>query len=281
VIQALAFVESACTREPFVAVLNSFFDESGKFKDHKVVSFCGVCATSSALHRFDEEWNGLLRRANLPSLTMKRALEHHRRLSSSIPKQTSSERTEILKPFASCIRDHLELGVAIGVDVQAYSALSPQAKRSIGNSNDPYYLSFMRCLTELASHVQGDDKVSFICDDGEDTALNCYKFYRTIRKLVPEWKERLVSLSFADDQHFPALQAADMLSSLTRLEARRRFYLEGHDYRDLVNHLMANSTPTSIQWKGLYLGNRELQQLSDELDLVRERRTHGMDNPQG
>jgi hypothetical protein len=269
-IEALQVLEA--NREPFMAILNSFFDESGKFKDHKVVSFCGVCAAPSRLKTFEEEWNVILRRTGLASLTMKRALEYHRRLSPSIPKQTPAERIEVLKQFSSCIRNHLELGVAIAIDVPGYAALSPNARRSIGNSKDPHYFSFMRALTQTAEYAQGDDKVSFICDDGEETALNCYKFYRIIRKLEPEWKKRLVALSFADDEHFPALQAADMLSSLMRLEARRRFYREGHDYQSLVLHLMADSTPSSIQWRAVFFGKQELQSLSDELERVRARR---------
>jgi hypothetical protein len=180
-------------------ILSSFFDESGKFKDHKVVSFCGVCATSARLNVFGNEWNELLRRSSLPYLTMKKALQHHRVLSASIPKQSAAERTEVLKPFSSCIRNNLELGVVIQIDVQGYADLSPHARRSIGNSRDPYYLAFIRSLTQLAEYSP-NASVSFICDDGEDSAIPCYKFYRQIRKLEPAWRDKLVSLSFADDK---------------------------------------------------------------------------------
>ncbi len=254
-----------------MVILNSFFDESGKFKDHKVVSFCGVCATPSKLHIFDEEWRELLRRFDLPYLTMKRALANHRALSPKIPKQSADDRAEALKPFSSCLRNNLEVGVVIQIDVQGYAALSPKARKSIGNANDPYYLAFIRSLTELTAYAHGEINVSFICDDGEDTALPCYKFYRQIRKLNPIWRDRLVSLSFADDKKFPGLQAADMLASLARLEARRRFYREHHDYRGLVNHLLADSVPTSIQWLHLSLGKSELQSLSNALDKLKQR----------
>lgn len=260
-------MELALRRQTLMLVLSSFFDESGKFKDHKVVSFCGVCATPARLNVFGEEWNELLRRSGLPYLTMKRALAHHRALSSNIPKQSASDRIEALKPFSSCIRDNLELGIVIQIDVQGYAELSPHARRSIGNSKDPYYLAFVRSLTQLAEY-SSNASVSFICDDGEDTALNCYKFYRQIRKLDHTWRERLVSLSFADDKKFSGLQAADMLASLARLDARRRFYREQYDYKALAHHLMANSTPTSIQWRHVSLGRSELKSLSDALDKI-------------
>ena len=169
----------------FMAILSSFFDESGKFGDHKVVAFCGVCATPSKLGLFEQEWNALLRHVNLPFLTMKKALAHHRRLGPSIPKQSPEQRTEILSPFVKCIRGHIDLGVLVQIDVQGYHMMSPNAIRKIGNSPDPYYPAFLRGLTELAEYVGEDDRVSFICDDEEATAINCYKFYRRIKKTLP------------------------------------------------------------------------------------------------
>src|ERR1700683_88712 len=40
--------------------VTSFFDESGKFKDHKVISFGGVSSYNEDFPAFAEEWNRLL-----------------------------------------------------------------------------------------------------------------------------------------------------------------------------------------------------------------------------
>jgi hypothetical protein len=95
-----------------MAIFQAFFDESGKFKDHQVVSFCGVCSPLYRIQEFEEDWKGLLRSYELPCLTMKRALEHTRRLSPQVDKQSAKERNEALTPFALCIRKHFEIGVA-------------------------------------------------------------------------------------------------------------------------------------------------------------------------
>src|SRR5689334_5634926 len=86
-----------------MAVVSVFFDESGKFRDKKVISLCGLFATESAIGRFQEKWGELLRRSNLPFLKASQALRAHRELSNIIPRQSVENRIEALKPFAACI----------------------------------------------------------------------------------------------------------------------------------------------------------------------------------
>ncbi|MFZ0283620.1 MAG: hypothetical protein WAL32_00175 [Terriglobales bacterium] len=39
-----------------MGILHSFFDESGKFQDHRIVAFCGLGASPSQLKDFDAQW---------------------------------------------------------------------------------------------------------------------------------------------------------------------------------------------------------------------------------
>jgi hypothetical protein len=259
------FFQSACEREPIVMLVNSFFDESGKFNDHRVVSFCGVCLTPHALKMFDEKWESLLRVSELPFLTMKRALEAHRQLSAVIPKQEPKERIEALKPFADCIRDHIEMGVAIAIDVEGFSQLSEKAKKKLGHTKDPHYISFLQAIVAVVStHAHEDDRVNLICDDEEATALPCYHFYRRVKKIEPEARKKMVALSFADDQQFPGLQASDMLSSLVRLEACRRFFRWHYDYHDLFSYL--TSEKQGVRWAGAIYTKSKLKDLERYLE---------------
>jgi hypothetical protein len=57
-----------------------------------------------------------------------------------------------------------------------------------------------------------------ICDDDRSTAWDCYWHYRGIKAANEDVREKIVSLGFPNDQYFPALQAADMLAYLSRLE---------------------------------------------------------------
>jgi hypothetical protein len=73
------------------------FDESGKFKDHKVVS---IGCVGGYVERFDgdfgHEWESLLNRYGLRVLSGKESLNHRRPLSKKAPCLGVAERTEAL-----------------------------------------------------------------------------------------------------------------------------------------------------------------------------------------
>lgn len=96
--------------------------------------------------------------------------------------------------------------------------------------------------------MRDEDKLSLICDDDEGTALNCYRLYRRIKKVLPDLRPKLVSLAFADDEVFVPLQAADFLSSLARLDALRKFHRQYYEYLPLFNELTHQSSPGGIKW---------------------------------
>jgi uncharacterized protein DUF3800 len=246
-----------------MAILYAHFDESGKYKDHKVVSFCGVCASLSDLQSFEREWGALLQKNGLPWLTMKRALKTTVKLSDVIPVQPANERIEALKPFAQCIKEFLELGVLMAIDVAAFNSMSLTAKKKVGGSADPYHTAFLRVMMLLADYAQGNH-ISLICDDDNETAVTSYRYYKRLRPVDSVRGEKFVALTFADDEHFLALQAADMLSSLTRLEAKRRFFSDYYDYVPLFNYLTDGEH--KLTWQACFADQSALIKLSKGLD---------------
>lgn len=215
---------------------HGYFDESGKIQD-PVVAFCGFVAPIANVQAFESEWNGILRSYEMECLSMKRAFKATAPLSRVIRKQSFAERIDTLKPFADCIRKHLEFGIATSIDVQAYKAIPVRAKKNLGGSNNPHFVVFLAGVMATLRHLRSDDKISLICDDDEETALDCYKFYRRVRKIHEGCRRRFVSLTFADDASFPMLQAADMLAGLVRMRSRFLFYRTPNDYVPLFNYL--------------------------------------------
>ncbi len=249
-----------------MAVFQAFLDESGKFKDHKVVSFCGLAAEVGRMRQFSDEWERLLRRYELPSLTMKRALRINVKLSPQIKAQSPQERIEALKPFADCIREYAEVGIAIAIDVDAYSALSVEAKKRLGGSDDPHYLAFMQGVLGVIKYIPDGDKISIVCDDDESTALNCYKLYRRMCRIEQSARESLVALTFANDDVFVPLQAADFISSLVRYEAHRRFNGKRYDFLPLLRHLTA---PPSMKWILSFWDKAHAQKMGQALEKMK------------
>jgi hypothetical protein len=247
-----------------MAIFQAFFDESGKFKDKRVVSFCGLCSPLPRIREFEEDWKGILRHFGLQSLTMKRALRHKIAFSPKDKANSADERNRVLQPFIECIRKHFELGIAITVDVEAYKKWPPQARKRVGGSDDPHYFAFLCGATGPAKHLTNDeDRFSLVCDDDQSTAMNCYRLYSRVRAINDELRRKMISITFADDDVFVPLQAADLLASLCRLEAGRRFH---RDYYEYMRSFTALTCPGSgMYWAVSFYGEERINNLGDKL----------------
>jgi hypothetical protein len=206
-----------------MAILSSYWDESGKFEDNNVISFCGLCLSPSKIERFEEEWRELLRRNGLPYLKTSDALREDRSLSDLVPAQSVSERIEVLKPFVSCLTEKFELGVAIAVNVEAFRRTKEHIKRQISGGEDPFYLAYLTAIAHFANYRQSSDPVALVFDDDEKTAKHCLTLYRKMKIEDADFRAALASITFADDRAYLPLQAADLLAGLVRLQSGFEF----------------------------------------------------------
>lgn len=245
-----------------MAILYGFFDESGKQGDHPVVTFSGVCAIESKIPAFNQAWSGLLDQYGIDSLHMVRAGRLKEKLGDKMSRdQSARDRTEALKPFADCINEHLELGLIQAWDVKGFSALPEAARRKLGHVDDPYFLAFVRGVAEITDYVHGDDRVALVCDDDRSTAWDCYRHYRGIKAADVEMRSKVVSLAFANDQHFPALQAADMVAYLARLEAKHMFYGIRYTFPMLFEYLTAERGANRMIWRSMFASEKIIKNL--------------------
>lgn len=249
-----------------MAFLHAYFDESGKQNDHPVVTFTGVCISQSKLKDFDDAWNILLQQYEIRSLHMAKASRTKEKNGPKMPRhQPIEERIAALKPFSDCINDHFEVGLAQAIDVRGFAGLTEEAKRGLGSPDDPYYIAFLRGVLEVLKYVQGDDKISLICDDDESTAWDCYRHYRGIRRAHEGVRRNVVSLTFANDKHFPALQAADMLAFLSRLQAKKEFYGDFNQFGTLFSHLVTERGPGHTRWFRMFADEAKLISINERL----------------
>ncbi|MBI4166474.1 MAG: hypothetical protein HY508_12145 [Acidobacteria bacterium] len=125
-------------RAQFMAILYGYFDESGKKSDHPVVAIGCVCATQPKLRYFEDAWNSLLRRYELPGFHMAETSRLSRKCGPKMPKgQSAFERMEALKPFADCINEHLEYGLIQALDIKGFNALAKNLRAGLGDPKDP------------------------------------------------------------------------------------------------------------------------------------------------
>src|ERR1700682_2971889 len=182
--------------EPFMAIFHAYFDESGKQGDHPLIALSAVCASYARVQRFEDDWRALLRRYELLDFHMVKASRYSRKWG-NIPKQSIQGRIEAIKPFADCVAENLELGLIQAWDVKGFKAIPQVVLDKIGNPNNPYYTAFMRATLAIADHVQSEDVVSLVCDHDEETAWNCYRHYRGVRKASEKVRKKTASISFA------------------------------------------------------------------------------------
>lgn len=259
-------------REPFMGFLYAHFDESGKKSDHLVVTFCGVCGVRSRIRKFEEAWGVLLRRYGIPGGFHTIDALRYSRPYGTIPAQKPEDRLEALKPFADCINKHLEIGMIQAWEVEGnsgqWSVLQNQA--SLGKPDDPYFVAFVRAMIELAKYVGDDGCISLICDHDQETALKAYAHWRGVCNVDPELNKKIVALTFADDKHFPALQAADFASWLARREAAYVLHGKTYKFKPLYDYLTATRRRDfRCSWSYCFADKEKQQKIKNELEAIK------------
>jgi hypothetical protein len=219
----------------WLMLVNAYFDESGKYKDHDLVCFGGVSSYQKDFVEFGDEWARLLHKNGLKILSCKDALKSHLPLGKKNDALGIEKRTEALLPFIACVRKHLQVITGIAFDAKSFRQLPSHVFQALGT--DPNYVAFMRSLLRVLEFTPDGDHISIVCDDEEETAWTFYKLYRRVKKVWPGARKKLIALTFGDDAFMFALQASDVVSSLMRLEARFELFNEPYDYRPLFEAL--------------------------------------------
>lgn len=225
--------------------LSGYFDKSGKFKDHAVISFCGLVSHNRDWDDLQIEWDSLLLRHGIASLHMSGgALNYKRSLSSKSPALGKPERINVIRQFIAAIKKHIEVAVIAVVDVAGYRSLPEHYKNEIGG-DDPYFWAFSSAMagTLAAINAIPGSKVNVVCDDEEKYFIQCYKLLTRFKLREPILKDKFVSISAADDREFPQLQAADLLAYIARCEAGRKFLDKDYDFTELFDEFNRPAQP--------------------------------------
>jgi len=269
------YLDCRFSPEEFMGIFHTFFDESGKFKDHKIISFCGFGSKAGTLKDFDGDWEYQLRRTGMDALHMVDACRINKPLGRLIGAQSLPDRINDLKPFADCIRNHLELGVATVFEVEGYTSFTEMAKKALGGSDNPFYTQFLSTMQTVTDYVTTGEPITLMCDEDESTAWWCYKLYSRVKKVDRRIGRKLAAISFANDQHFPALQAADMLSFLCRLQANGEFYGVDYNFHPLFTYLTAPRGSSATYWQVAFKNKSQLSPLGATLDRHQRQREKG------
>jgi Protein of unknown function (DUF3800) len=222
-------LEEACA----LAYLFAFFDESGKYKDHPIVSFSGLVEGADRWQLFTDKWVQLLRAYEIPRIHAVKALRHSQPFG-NMKKGTAKERSEKVIPFINEIAN-LSLAIAVSVDVHAHAKVKELHKQY---TPDPHYFAFYMAINLILTHfsIPKPFTIGLICHDEQQKAIRCYELLKNLKREVPEAR-RVTSICFSDDRDSPQLQASDLFAYLSRLEAQRIFAGRPYPYESLFNLL--------------------------------------------
>lgn len=222
-LQSLIF---SIKREGLVSQFYLYPDESGKLGNSDYTSLCGFLAHDAEWARIEIEWNALGLKWSIPPVHMRLIRYPERDKSSEWTKIKESwgdhwegRRDAMLNDFANLIYRSSAVCVGTVVDAASFRAL-PVEGEFRKQMQDPLYLGFFNCVMagiEKITFFAGDHGLGIVLDDDEDYSLRCYQVLNAIRKqLDPKVRRHTNSICFANDDAFPALQAADMIAYESR-----------------------------------------------------------------
>jgi hypothetical protein len=189
-----------------------FFDESGKLKDSRFVCIAGFVSPDPTWDAFAAEWNQLLKKHNIPALHMRDLIPFRGAFTGWDREKAKS----VLAEFIGVIKKYVVIGLAVGMDVEYLKSMPRAVQKQIG---DPHYFCFQRLLrliVQKAAEMNYDGAIAITFDDTAEYAVRCYNMWSKLRRTHPELKRNIPAISFADDEVFYPLQAADVLAHQTR-----------------------------------------------------------------
>lgn len=196
-------------------MIHSYFDESGKFKDHNdYVVFGGIVGRIDENSAFTRKWEELLG-TDVTHVSMKDAM----RLETPFRGWSETRRDELLVECAKLIKSRSGMTFVSEISKIEFATLPENLRRKL---KDPIYGGFEVCMRSLVHEFPNHD-LCLCCDESEEYASTCLKIYQTVKSRSLDLKPRLASLTFGDDTKFPGLQAADMVAYCANRVLRESF----------------------------------------------------------
>ena len=227
--------------------LYAYFDESGKFHDGSgFICLCGYLGSEKDWDPFCERWARLLLKHRFDYIHFTQFESQCRN------KGWDNIKTQaVLTEFIEVIREASLVGFAVGIDGRYFNHRFEIAGRP---NVDPARFAVHRIVRELREacvqwNAALSPRISINFDEDESYSVKCYQLISRLRKMKPEVKEMIVSIGFADDRFFTALQAADVLAGLTNRYWRDKLDQESPEPPEMLRLLVEPKDGGSFMWE--------------------------------
>ncbi len=204
--------------------LYGFADESGDPRTDDLLCICGFLGWHESWDDFSPRWARSLQRARLKSLHATQLMSRQKRFK----KWARSEIDGAVSNFIEAIRSTAPalVGMAVGIDLKHYRSLKVGQQNEIGRP----LLICVAGLIKLAEKTlqqwrevqRGIAGINLTFDYSQEDSVDILETWIKLKKERRELLGSIKCVSFADDQFFYPLQAADLLANLTT-----RYWREG------------------------------------------------------
>jgi hypothetical protein len=223
-----------------------FLDESGSFLDHAYVCLAGYASGDTEWEAFIPEWKTLLQKHGLPALHMKDIVSAYGK--SPAAPWPIDKKLAMLEEFIFVIRKHVKAGFGVGLKAAHYRGVVKKLEQ-LGAITKPFQAQvfcFARIIKLAMLHTllkSSEPFVEIVLDDSEQYAMKCYSYLSKLKQRNGYVKERISSITFADDSKWYPLQAADILAYAVCNELKKP---EGKQWSDsnLFSGLLKKADPT-------------------------------------
>jgi hypothetical protein len=209
----------------WMAVYHIYADESGKLSGKEpYTSLCGYVGPIAAWGQLAEAWNKCRFQWQIPPIHMSRIMHPDRKEDAWNEKWREwgdgwvEKRDIMLAELGGIIHDVGVICIGAVVDADAYRSVRADPSLSLlwGDSN---VFALHEVMMRGIKRIETVDKispVSLVVDDDPEHAKDFYAHYTQLRThsdpMFSKVRERMHAISFCDDEHYPGLQAADMIA---------------------------------------------------------------------
>jgi hypothetical protein len=131
-------------------------------------------------------------------------------------------------------------------------------------------------MKEVLQYVDPNDNLSIVVDDAEEVAAGMLALYRIVKTKYSDVRRQVSAVTFADDEVFVSLQAADMVSSLIRREAQVHFIGEPYDYKPLYESLCdPRGNDKLCAANCLFVGKQDFMVLAEDFSKLKRKYPDG------
>jgi hypothetical protein len=201
-------------RDVFVTV-NVYIDESGTHGQSAFMILAGWVGTLGQWNHFDIRWRRLLRRNRI-------AYFHAKELESRQKEYKGWTDAQAEKLVRDCVRftdEHAAFGFAVRISQNDYheyyrndGVLPKMQPDSMYGLAFRFGAAFVPDMTRKLLN-RNDFTLNHIVEDGHPNAGSCHEIIKSLKKLnAPQFSEHLGTVTLADGDDFPGLQAADGLA---------------------------------------------------------------------